>query len=1065
MKAESDSKLVPGYEPIPGYRIQRLLGTGGFGEVWLAEAPGGLSKAIKFVYGSLDDVRAKRELKSLERIKAVHHPFLLTLERFEIVQGQLVIITELADGSLEDVYRNHREQGAAGIPRETLLNYLRDAADALDYLNTRFQLQHLDVKPANFLMVGGHVKLGDFGLVKNLAEIEHTIIGGLTPLYAAPEVFDGRPGSQSDQYSLAIMYQELLTGNRPFEGRTLAQLATQHVHIAPNLDSLPPADRPLVARALEKNPERRFRSCLEFIDALREARLNPAEDKQKSPRKLTSSSLADGIPLTVLTGGNVEDLPQIDLQAARGEDRLSGILHGSDKPQLMVIGLGGLGADCLLAIQEKVAIDERRGGSSLGLHEVLIDTDAETVDRARLIAQAREGAFSTAIHTPLRSPHEYREEEGARLHSVSRRWLYNIPRSQKTEGLRPLGRLAMVDHAEAIEQGLRQAMEKLAEQSRDQAPRVFVVASAGGGTGSGMIWDICHLARHLLDQCGLPAATVIPLLVVPAEQQVGRTPLAVADAFATLVELDHYLQPGNSYPGDAGAGWPSVPAARSPLLLTYLISSPSMLSGGSGAIEMIADYVYADTVGAGPILAAARRVDPVGNQQPLQIASMIRSMGLLNLENALGVDLSRLAMSSSIRVLRKLLGRASEARQGGSALAETWSRELGINARELVEEAWEPYPSDEARRWSMLYRVAKEQLSGEFSVAQLDSILEHFRSTLEESKAARAAYCETVFRRVIADIQDRLRDGRAEWVVVVDALAQLGEALSSVSEMHQLAGPRREGEAREIARMMKSGGRTYRTEELLGSGAEPGPVLRYLELRLSAIRDARLVARMIDLGARFSKLATRLRHRGKVVEGTLRKLQGSLSKANDGHGDPWRGLGAELSGARERIEATVFQGNLLALFCQPSLDSEFVRSIDEVAKLVQDFFLPLLREQTALPAEKVPLAESPERLKNAVAGIAPWYLVCGGYQRRLLIATSDEEQSRFAAKLDAACDVPYSSVVIPGAKPALVHEAQQIPLSGILGRLQIAVGSDPKILGRLSARNDLTFTSASHVSL
>ena len=114
-------------EPIPGYKLIERLGGGGFGEVWKAEAPGGLFKAIKFVYGDLqapedeDGSRAIQELKGLNRVKSVHHPFILSLERYDIIDGQLVIIMELADRTIWDRFRECRSQGMPGIPREELL--------------------------------------------------------------------------------------------------------------------------------------------------------------------------------------------------------------------------------------------------------------------------------------------------------------------------------------------------------------------------------------------------------------------------------------------------------------------------------------------------------------------------------------------------------------------------------------------------------------------------------------------------------------------------------------------------------------------------------------------------------------------------------------------------------------------------------------------------------------------------------------------------------------------------------------------------------------------------------
>src|ERR1700733_3840484 len=99
----------PEAEPIRGYRLIERLGAGGFGEVWKCEAPGGIFKAIKFVYGNLnsldaDGVRAEQELSALQRIKEVRHPFVLSMDRIEVVGGELVIVMELADRSLHDLY-------------------------------------------------------------------------------------------------------------------------------------------------------------------------------------------------------------------------------------------------------------------------------------------------------------------------------------------------------------------------------------------------------------------------------------------------------------------------------------------------------------------------------------------------------------------------------------------------------------------------------------------------------------------------------------------------------------------------------------------------------------------------------------------------------------------------------------------------------------------------------------------------------------------------------------------------------------------------------------------------
>src|SRR5438045_8497338 len=144
-------------EPIPGYRLIERVGGGGFGEVWKAEAPGGLHKAIKFVFGDLGSAddgsqRAEQELKALSRLKTVRHSYILSLERYDIIDGQLIIVMELADRNLWDRFKECKNDGLPGIPREELLRYMEESAEALDLMNIQYQLQHLDIKPHNIFL-------------------------------------------------------------------------------------------------------------------------------------------------------------------------------------------------------------------------------------------------------------------------------------------------------------------------------------------------------------------------------------------------------------------------------------------------------------------------------------------------------------------------------------------------------------------------------------------------------------------------------------------------------------------------------------------------------------------------------------------------------------------------------------------------------------------------------------------------------------------------------------------------------------------------------------------------
>src|SRR6185295_14987995 len=88
------------------------------------------------------------------------------------------------------------------------------------------------------------------------------------PLYAAPEVFRGTPSRHSDQYSIAIVYQEMLTGTLPFAGSNSAELTLQHLNDEPDLSPLGVGDRYALSRALAKDPQHRYPTCRDFVESL-----------------------------------------------------------------------------------------------------------------------------------------------------------------------------------------------------------------------------------------------------------------------------------------------------------------------------------------------------------------------------------------------------------------------------------------------------------------------------------------------------------------------------------------------------------------------------------------------------------------------------------------------------------------------------------------------------------------------------------------------------------------------------------------------------------------------------
>lgn len=253
----------PGLRPIPDYELVEQLGEGGFGEVWRAKGPGGISVAMKFI--RLSD-KTMTEVRAFEVMKDIRHPQLLSVFGAWQVDGWLILAMELADRTLFDRLVEATRQGLPGIPRLELLDAMRDAARGIDYLNS-INVRHRDIKPQNFLLVGGGVKVADFGLAKLVEKDLASNSGAMTPAYAAPEFLQSQTSDRSDQYSLAVSYCQLRGGRLPFEGHQAAVMLG-HLHEAPDLTMVPTAERPVVARALSKKPEDRWLSCKEFVEAL-----------------------------------------------------------------------------------------------------------------------------------------------------------------------------------------------------------------------------------------------------------------------------------------------------------------------------------------------------------------------------------------------------------------------------------------------------------------------------------------------------------------------------------------------------------------------------------------------------------------------------------------------------------------------------------------------------------------------------------------------------------------------------------------------------------------------------
>ncbi len=304
---------------IDRYVLERLLGRGSMGEVYLAHdttihrqvaikivrtehSPYPNSEAAKIVTD-----RSQREMKA---IAVLDHPHILPLFDYgeKDVDGDVfayIVMPYREEGSFAQWLRRRKSEEL--LTTEDVVFFMQQAAQALQHAHEH-NIIHQDVKPSNFL-IRSHTTapdhpdlyLADFGIAKFISATSSTSqdVRG-TPTYMAPEQWEGQAVPATDQYALATMTYELLTGQTPFQGN-MAQLMYQHLHTKPdppgkfNPDLSPHVDAVLLS-ALAKDPAERFPSVIAFISALQQALQNvdPALLKRETT-KGTSPAMTNAL--------------------------------------------------------------------------------------------------------------------------------------------------------------------------------------------------------------------------------------------------------------------------------------------------------------------------------------------------------------------------------------------------------------------------------------------------------------------------------------------------------------------------------------------------------------------------------------------------------------------------------------------------------------------------------------------------------------------------------------------------------------------------------------------------
>ncbi len=268
------------------YRLNRLLGQGGFADVYLGQHIYlNTQSAIKVLQTHLIDDDFEAFLNEARTIAGLTHPHIIRVLDFGIEGDIPFLVMEYApNGNLRQ-----RHPKGVPLPLDAIVSYTSQVAAALQYAHDR-KLIHRDVKPENMLLgVNDAVLLSDFGLVlavqSSRQQNTQDAIGTLA--YMAPEQLQGKPRPASDQYALAVVVYEWLSGDRPFHGN-FTEVASQHMLVAPpslreKLPTISPHIEYVVQKALAKDPHQRFAGVQMFAKALEQASLSPTSHHGITP--------------------------------------------------------------------------------------------------------------------------------------------------------------------------------------------------------------------------------------------------------------------------------------------------------------------------------------------------------------------------------------------------------------------------------------------------------------------------------------------------------------------------------------------------------------------------------------------------------------------------------------------------------------------------------------------------------------------------------------------------------------------------------------------------------------
>lgn len=302
-------------QQLGNYRLIKHLGRGGFADVYLGEHIHLKTQAaIKVLHAVLDndDIDTFRT----EALTVAHlvHPHIIRVLDFDVINGVPFLVMDYApNGNLRE-----RHPKDTRVPPNAVLSYVQQVASALQYAHDR-NLMHRDVKPENMLVgPDNEIRLSDFGTAltthSSLSQsTENTVVGTLS--YMAPEQIGGKPRPASDQYALAVVVYEWLSGKKPFKGSHI-EIAAQHLSTPPPplndpALAIPLAVQQVIQRAMAKDYHQRFPRVQDFADALQRAYQGQAPQQaqpriQLAPTQPAGTQYRPPAPARAIAGQQIE---------------------------------------------------------------------------------------------------------------------------------------------------------------------------------------------------------------------------------------------------------------------------------------------------------------------------------------------------------------------------------------------------------------------------------------------------------------------------------------------------------------------------------------------------------------------------------------------------------------------------------------------------------------------------------------------------------------------------------------------------------------------------------------